>query len=81
MLSPLCGVWLQQAPKSTLCWSVYNRQNTDEVITTNAIKRDRSQEEIRRGAQIKNGRLIVSSIYTWFQEDFEDSNEGVIRHL
>ncbi|MFQ5544738.1 MAG: DUF547 domain-containing protein [Acidiferrobacterales bacterium] len=34
-----------------------------------------------RGAQIKHGRLIVSSIYTWFQEDFEDSDEGVIRHL
>ena len=34
-----------------------------------------------RGAQIENGRLTVSSIYVWFQEDFGDSDQGVIDHL
>jgi len=34
-----------------------------------------------RGATVKDGRLIVSSIYTWFQEDFDGSDEGVLRHL
>ncbi len=34
-----------------------------------------------RGAKIKDGRLIVSSIYVWFKEDFGDSDRGAIRHL
>jgi len=34
-----------------------------------------------RGARVDDGRLTVSSIYDWFQEDFGDSDEGVIAHL
>jgi hypothetical protein len=34
-----------------------------------------------RGAEVRNGRLVVSSIYVWFQEDFGDSDAGVIAHL
>jgi hypothetical protein len=34
-----------------------------------------------RGAEIIGGSLTVSKIYTWYQEDFEDSDAGVIRHL
>jgi len=34
-----------------------------------------------RGAQMINGRLQVSSIYKWFQEDFGGSESGVIQHL
>ncbi|MEE8225732.1 MAG: DUF547 domain-containing protein [Kiloniellales bacterium] len=34
-----------------------------------------------RGARFEDGRLIVSSIYVWFQEDFGDSDAGVIAHL
>ena len=34
-----------------------------------------------RGARIEGGSLIVSSIYVWFQEDFGDSDAGVIAHL
>lgn len=34
-----------------------------------------------RGAKIDNGRLIVSSIYEWFQEDFGGDDAGVIQHL
>jgi len=34
-----------------------------------------------RGVSFKNGRLQVSSIYIWFQEDFGESTEGVLAHL
>ncbi|WP_193188303.1 DUF547 domain-containing protein [Nisaea sediminum] len=34
-----------------------------------------------RGARIEDGRLIVSSIYDWFEEDFGSSDAGVIAHL
>lgn len=34
-----------------------------------------------RGAEIRRGRLVVSSIYEWFQADFGGSDRGVIKHL
>ena len=34
-----------------------------------------------RGARVENGRLIVSSIYRWFREDFGGTEAGVIAHL
>ena len=34
-----------------------------------------------RGARVEDGRLIVSSIYDWFEEDFGGSDAGVIAHL
>jgi hypothetical protein len=34
-----------------------------------------------RGAQVTGDRLVVSKIYTWYQEDFEGTDAGVIRHL
>ncbi|MEO0681767.1 MAG: DUF547 domain-containing protein [Pseudomonadota bacterium] len=34
-----------------------------------------------RGARIEGGRLTVSSIYDWFQEDFGGSEAGVLEHL
>ncbi len=34
-----------------------------------------------RGASIENGKLYVSSIYSWFKEDFGGSDAGVIVHL
>ena len=34
-----------------------------------------------RGAQIIKGKLLVSSIYKWFQADFGGSETGVINHL
>jgi hypothetical protein len=33
-----------------------------------------------RGVAIKNGKLSVSSIYIWFQEDFGASAEGLMEH-
>lgn len=34
-----------------------------------------------RGARVENGRLKVSSIYSWFKEDFGNNDAGVIAHL
>ena len=34
-----------------------------------------------RGVRIAEGRLIVSSIYVWFREDFGGDDAGVISHL
>ncbi|MEL6338020.1 MAG: DUF547 domain-containing protein [Pseudomonadota bacterium] len=34
-----------------------------------------------RGAAVEGGRLLVSSIYEWFKEDFGDTDAGVIAHL
>lgn len=34
-----------------------------------------------RGARVEASGLVVSSIYKWFQADFEGSESGVIRHL
>ncbi len=33
-----------------------------------------------RGARVEDGKLIVSSIYSWFEEDFS-GEEGVLTHL
>jgi len=34
-----------------------------------------------RGASFQGNKLVLSSIYDWFQEDFGGSEEGVLRHL
>jgi len=34
-----------------------------------------------RGAEVRNGRLVVSSIYKWYKEDFGNTDQGVIDHL
>jgi hypothetical protein len=34
-----------------------------------------------RGARVEGNRLILSTIYRWYQEDFENSIEGVKEHL
>jgi len=34
-----------------------------------------------RGAVIRDDRLVVSSIYDWYQADFEGSKAGVVEHL
>jgi hypothetical protein len=34
-----------------------------------------------RGVEIVDGRLVVSSIYVWFKEDFGGDDAGVVAHL
>lgn len=35
----------------------------------------------RRGVKVENGRLAISKIYSWFQEDFGGSEQAVLAHL
>jgi hypothetical protein len=55
----------------------YTAQNTEAMLQAGA------EEYINhpRGVQIDDGELIVSSIYTWFTEDFGGSDASVIEHL
>lgn len=56
----------------------FTSENTDRLLEKGA----REYINHPRGARFEgNGRLVVSSIYDWFQEDFEGSRQGVIRHL
>ncbi len=34
-----------------------------------------------RGVEVKDGKLVLSSIYNWFKEDFGDSDINIIKHL
>ena len=34
-----------------------------------------------RGARFEGGRLVVSSLYVWYREDFGGSDAGVVEHL
>lgn len=34
-----------------------------------------------RGVLLNGGRLVVSSIYKWYKDDFKGSDEGVLEHL
>lgn len=57
-----------------------------EVFTAssaNALLTRAAREYINtpRAAQVKDGELIVSSVYRWYEEDFGNSDQAVIRHL
>lgn len=53
------------------------------AANTEAMLEQAAREYINhpRGARVHDGELIVSSIYSWFREDFGDSERGVLRHL
>jgi hypothetical protein len=56
----------------------FTASNTEEFLDRGA--RDFINSE--HGARLdSDNRLIASSIYDWFQEDFGDSETGVIAHL
>jgi len=55
----------------------FTAQNMDEQLNRAA----ESYINHPRGAEINKGKLVVSSIYEWFKEDFEGDDQGVIRHL
>lgn len=54
----------------------FTRENTEALLDEGA----RAYINHPRGVAIKNGRLVVSSIYVWFQEDFGGSAEGLLEH-
>jgi len=55
----------------------YTRGNTERLLTEGAV----AFVNHPRGASFRNGRLRVSSIYDWFQEDFGGGVNGVLDHL
>lgn len=60
-----------------LAAKAYTGQNYKELLDQGA----REYVNHPRGAQFKDGELVVSSIYNWYQVDFGDSQSGVIEHL
>ncbi len=51
-------------------------------VNTDSLLEKGAREFINhpRGVTINNGKLRVSSIYVWFQEDFGSSAEGLLEH-
>jgi hypothetical protein len=59
------------------------RRQAYTATTAEEMLRKGAREYINhpRGAKVKKGDLIVSSIYNWFEEDFGGSEAAVIDHL
>ena len=55
----------------------FTASNADELMDRAA----RDYINHPRGARVADGKLVVSSIYEWFQEDFGGNDAGVIAHL
>jgi hypothetical protein len=60
-----------------LAREAYTRANLEALLEAGA----RAYVNHPRGARLDGGRLTVSSIYVWFQEDFGGSDAGVVAHL
>jgi hypothetical protein len=54
----------------------FTSENTQSLLEKGA----REYVNHPRGVAIRNGKLQVSSIYVWFQEDFGGSAEGLMEH-
>ena len=55
----------------------FTRENTQRLLNKGAVEYINST----RGADVRNGRLQVSSIYVWFKADFGGSDQGVVQHM
>lgn len=55
----------------------FTAENTERLLDKGA----REYVNHPRGARFDGDKLIVSSIYDWFQPDFGGSEDGVIKHL
>ena len=61
-----------------------NLQNRAYTAANLEVLLDRGAREYvnhPRGVSVEGKKLVLSSIYDWFQEDFDGSEEGVLRHL
>ncbi len=57
--------------------TAFTARNAEELLERAA----REYVNHPRGARLTGGVLRLSSIYDWYQVDFEGSEEGVLRHL
>ena len=55
----------------------FTSENANELLEKGA----REYVNHPRGVRISNGKLVASSIYSWFAEDFGDDDPEVIEHL
>lgn len=55
----------------------FTADNTEALLEKGA----RDYINSPRGAAFEGGRLVLSSIYTWFEEDFGSGRDGVTAHL
>jgi len=55
----------------------YTSENTEALLEKGA----REYINHHRGTSFQGKKLVLSSIYDWFQEDFDRSEQGVLRHL
>lgn len=63
------------------CPNLLKKAYTIDNIEVNLDKATREYVNHPRGVKIKDKELNVSSIYSWFQEDFGEGAVGVINHL
>lgn len=63
------------------CPNLQSKAWTPDTLDADLDKAARDYVNDPRGAQVSRGRLTVSSIYEWFQEDFGGDDAGVIAHL
>ena len=57
--------------------SAYTADNAEAFLESGA----KAYINHPRGANVRNGKLIVSSIYEWFAEDFGGEDAAIISHL
>ncbi len=55
----------------------FTAENLNDLLDVGAV----AYVNHPRGARVENGRLMVSSIYSWFKEDFGNNDAGIIAHL
>ena len=60
-----------------LAATAFTPMNTEQLLEKGA----RAYVNHPRGATVKDGKLVVSSIYEWFKEDFDGNDDGIIAHL
>ena len=60
-----------------LAGMAYTGENVDRLLTENAI----AFINHPRAVSFRDERLVISSIYDWFEEDFGGSRVGVLAHL
>jgi len=63
------------------CPNLHNQAFTAE--NTNALLEQMAYDYINspRGVSIKNGKVTVSKIYSWFAYDFGNSEKAILKHL
>ncbi len=63
------------------CPNLSRRAFTGDTVDAMLGEAARAYVNHPRGARIENGRLTVSSIYDWYEDDFGGGERGVIEHL